>query len=160
MGVRIILAIAMWLGASSVTAQTNIDLGGISADPSQAVEISADSLSVDQDSGQATFEGNVVVGQGDLRLAAGSVRVFYDDASGDITRLQASGGVTFVTATEEAEAQSAVYDLAGGTLTLTGEVLLTQGASALAADSMTVNLETGAAQMEGRVRTTFQQDGN
>lgn len=157
---RIILAVATWLMAAPVLAQTNIDLGGISADPSQAVEISADALTVDQDSGQATFQGNVIVGQGDLRLAAGSVRVFYDDTSGDITRLEASGGVTFVTATEEAESQSAIYDLAGGTLTLTGEVLLTQGASALAAESMVVNLETGAARMEGRVRTVFQQDGN
>lgn len=140
-------------------AQTNISLGGISADPSAPVEITADTLAVDQDSGQATFDGNVVIGQGELRIAAGSVQVVYDSATGDISRLLATGGVTFVTATEAAEATSADYDLVGGTLTLTGDVLLTQGASALSADSMVVNLSTGAALMEGRVSTTFQQDG-
>ena len=75
-------------------------------------------------------------------------------------QLRATGGVTFVTATEAAEAQSADYNLTNGTLVLRGEVLLTQGASALSADEMLVNLSSGTAQMTGRVRTVFQQDGN
>jgi lipopolysaccharide export system protein LptA len=83
--------------------------------------------------------------------------VIYDEATGDITKLNASGGVTFMTATEAAEAQTAVYDLTSGTIVLTGDVLLTQGASALSANQMTVNVNTGTAQMSGRVRTVFQQ---
>ena len=146
--------------ATPVFAQTNINLGGLSADPNAPVEVSADSLTVDQDSGTAVFSGNVLIGQGDLRLSAGQVRVVYDGATGDIARLIASGGATFVTATEAAEAQEADYDLVSGTLTLRGDVLLTQGASALSADEMTVNLNDGTAQMTGRVRTTFQQGGN
>jgi len=153
------LAFALCL-AGAAQAQTNINLGGISVDRSAPVEVAADSLTVDQDSGTATFSGNVVVGQGDLRLSAGAVNVVYSAESGDITRLMASGGVTFVTATEAAEAQQATYDLSAGTLTLIGEVLLTQGASALTAERMTVNLNDGSAQMSGRVRTVFQQGGN
>jgi len=140
--------------------QTDIALGGISADPTAPVEVTADSLTVDQDSRSAVFTGNVVIGQGDLRIAAGEVRVIYDEATGDIGQLLASGGVTFVTATEAAEAQNADYNLTTGLLTLTGDVLLTQGGSALSADSMTVNLADGTARMEGRVRTVFQQGGN
>jgi lipopolysaccharide export system protein LptA len=45
-------------------------------------------------------------------------------------------------------------------LTLNGNVLLTQGQSALSADSMVLDLNAGTAQMNGRVRTVFQQDGN
>ena len=145
--------------AAPAFAQTNISLGGISADPTAPVEVTADSLTVDQATGTAVFAGNVVIGQGELRIAAGEVRVVYDDASGDIAQLSASGGVTFVTATEAAEAQSAEYDLQAGTLVMTGNVLLTQGASALSADSMTVDLKTGAASMQGRVKTTFVQNG-
>lgn len=141
-------------------AQTNINLGGVSADPNAPVEVSADSLSVDQDSGTAVFAGNVVVGQGDLRLNAGEVQVIYSADTGDIAQLKASGGVTFVTATEAAEARTADYNLTAGTLILRGDVLLTQGASALSAEEMRVNLTTGTAQMTGRVRTVFQQDGN
>ena len=148
--------VAMLLAAPAF-AQTNINLGGIRADSSAPVEVAADSLTVDQDTGTAVFSGNVVIGQGDLRLSAGSVRVIYDEATGDITKLNASGGVTFVTATEAAEAQTAVYDLTSGTIVLTGDVLLTQGASALYANQMTVNVNTGTAQMSGRVRTVFQQ---
>ncbi len=146
--------------ATPALAQTNINLGGISADPTAPVEVSADSLSVDQDSGTAVFDGNVLIGQGDLRLSAGRVEVIYSDATGDIARLKAAGGVTFVTATEAAEAQAADYDLTAGTLVLSGEVLLTQGASALSADEMRINLTTGNAQMTGRVTTVFQQGGN
>ena len=157
---RLIALLALLVLPLGAFAQTDIALGGINADPSAPVEITADALSVDQDSGQATFEGNVVIGQGEMRVAAGSVQVIYNRETGDIARLLATGGVTFVTATEAAEAASANYDLAGGTLTLSGDVLLTQGASALSADSMVVNLNTGAARMEGRVRTVFQQGNN
>ena len=74
MNKTITLILALLLGTAA-NAQTNIDLGGISADPKASVEVSADNLSVDQDSGTAVFSGNVVIGQGDLRLSAGSVRV-------------------------------------------------------------------------------------
>jgi lipopolysaccharide export system protein LptA len=141
-------------------AQTNINLGAVNADPNAPVEITADNLTIDQASGSAVFEGNVVLGQGGLRLSAGRVQVIYNDASGDISRLSATGGVTFVTDTEAAEATSAEYNLDAGTLVLSGDVLLTQGASAISADTMRINLSTGAAQMEGRVRTIFNQGGN
>lgn len=139
---------------------TDITLGAINADPSAPVEIRADSLSVDQGTGRALFEGGVVIGQGDLRIAAGRVEVVYDGASGDISRLDASGGVTFATATEAAEAQQATYDLTGGQLVLSGDVLLTQGASAISADRMEIELSSGRARLSGNVRTIFQQGGN
>ena len=158
--IRIFYLLAALIFATPLAAQTNINLGGISADPSAPVEVAADNLTVDQDTGTATFTGNVLIGQGDLRLSAGSVEVVYGSGTGNIARLKASGGVTFVTATEAAEAQNADYDITGGTLTLSGNVLLTQGASAISAERMTVNLETGNAQLSGRVRTVFQQGGN
>ena len=157
---KTVIALLMALAsASPAFAQTNINLGGISTDPSAAVEISADNLSVDQDTGTAVFSGNVVIGQGALRLSAGSVRVVYAEETGDIAQLMASGGVTFATDTQAAEAASADYNLTTGQLILSGNVLLSQGASALSADKMTVDLTSGTAQMSGRVRTVFQQDG-
>ncbi len=157
---RILLTLTVTLFAVTGAAQTNITVGGLNADPNDPVEVSADALSVDQETGRAVFEGNVVIGQGALRIAAARVLVVYNDASGDISRLEASGGVTFVTETEAAEAQSAVYNLDNGQLVLTGSVLLTQGNTAIAADQMDVNLDSGQAQMVGNVKTVFQQDGN
>ena len=146
--------------ASPAFSQTDINLGAINADPTAPLEITSDSLSIDQDTGTAVFLGSVLIGQGDLRLNADRVQVFYNDASGDISRLSASGGVTFVTATEAAEASRAEYDLDAGTLVLSGDVLLTQGNSAISANTMRVNLTNGSAQMEGRVRTILNQGGN
>lgn len=105
------------------------------------------------------FSGNAVLGQGDMRLAAQSITVIY--AQGDnarIRRLEASGNVTLVTAAEEAEADSAVYDIDGGTVRMTGSVLLTQGPNTLSGDRLTVNLRSGQGALEGRVRTIIQTD--
>ncbi|HEV8035956.1 LptA/OstA family protein [Yoonia sp.] len=141
-------------------AQTNINLGGMEVDTSAAVEVTADSLSIDQASGTAVFAGNVMIIQGDLRLTAGRVEVVYGADTSEIARLLASEGVTFVTADEAAEAQQADYDIASGLLVMTGNVLLTQGSSAISAGQMTINVTDGTATMEGRVRTVLQQGGN
>ena len=146
--------------AGIANAQTNVDLGGIEVDTSAAIEVTADSLSVDQDSGRAVFDGNVIIVQGDLRLTAGQVEVIYGTDTSQIARLVASQGVTFVTADEAAEAQSADYDIDTGLLVLTGDVLLTQGPSAISAGQMTINVTDGTASMEGRVRTILQQGDN
>ncbi len=141
-------------------AQTNINLGGMEVDTTAAVELTADSLSIDQASGTAIFDGNVMIVQGDLRLTAGRVEVIYGADTSEISRLLASEGVTFVTADEAAEAQQADYDIASGLLVMTGDVLLTQGPSAISAGQMTINVTDGTATMEGRVRTVLQQGGN
>ena len=68
--------------------------------------------------------------------------------------------MTFTTATEAAEAQNADYNIETGLLTLSGDVLLTQGASAISAETMTINVADGTAEMQGRVRTVLQQGDN
>jgi lipopolysaccharide export system protein LptA len=139
----------------------NIAFGGLEHDPAQAVEVSADQLSVDQAAGTAIFAGNVVIAQGKLRLAAARVEVVYSGANdGGISRLLASGGVTFVAGSEAAEAREATYDLAGGTLIMSGNVVLTQGSSALSGDNLTIDLEDGTGVMDGRVRSVFRPSGN
>jgi lipopolysaccharide export system protein LptA len=146
------------LAAPAPTLAQDVSLGGpFVSDPDAPLEVTSETLSVDQATGAAVFEGTVVVSQGDLRLQAGRVEVLYDEAQSEIARLMASGGVTLVTAAEAAEAQTADYDLAAGTLTLEGEVLLTQGPSAISADRMVVDLDAGTARMDGNVRTILQQ---
>lgn len=131
-----------------------ISLGGAFAtDPEAPVEVTSETLTVDQATGAAVFTGNVVVLQGELRLGAAEVEVRYDEATEEVARLLASGGVTLATPSEAAEAQAADYDLGARRLTLTGEVLLTQGSTAIAGDRLEVDLETGTARMEGNVRT-------
>lgn len=145
--------------ASGFGQTANISLGTPTFDAGQPVEVSADSLSVDQGTGQATFDGNVLVVQGDVRMSAGRIVVVYGkDANGNasgIDRLEADGGVTFVTATDAAEAREAVYSVGDGVVTLSGEVLLTQGRNAISGETLVIDLTSGTGRMEGRVRTVF-----
>lgn len=130
---------------------------GLQASASAPVEVTADSLSVNQTDGTAVFTGNVLVVQGGLRLQASSVTVDYAQADrSQIARLNASGGVTMVSPAEAAEAKQAVYDVAAGTVVMTGDVLLTQGANVMSGQRLRVDLRSGTGQMDGRVRTILQ----
>lgn len=156
--------LALCLPAMGWAQGAGIALGGMSLDPGQPVEVTADRLEVDQSTGSGAFIGNVIVAQGDLRLSAGRVEIEYARGEGatasGIARLHASEGVTLVTATEAAEGREAIYDIAAGTIVLSGDVLLTQGANALSGDRLTVNLKDGTGVMEGRVRTIIQTGNN
>ena len=152
-----LLALGMALPA---TAQT-VAFGGIQADTSAPVEVTSDTLRVNQETGEAVFTGNVVIGQGEMRLSADSVTVIYaQGGQSRIRSLDAQGNVTLVSGTDAAEAQAATYDVETGNVTLTGDVVLTQGQNVLTGDTMQVNLESGTAQVQGRVRSVLQPGGN
>ncbi|MDE9450210.1 LptA/OstA family protein [Aliiroseovarius sp. Z3] len=140
-------------------AQAQVAFGGLKHDSTLPVEISADQLQVDQSDGSATFSGNVQIGQGEMRLSAGKVRVEYvtgTDTTGEISRLLASDGVTLVNGAEAAEAREAVYTISSGVIVMTGDVILTQGQNALSSEKLTVNLQAGTGTMDGRVKSIIQ----
>ncbi|MGI9389499.1 MAG: LptA/OstA family protein [Boseongicola sp.] len=141
-----------------------INLGSGAFDSGQPVEVSADALSVDQSTGQAVFDGNVLVVQGEVRLSAERVEIEYatgeEGGPNGIEQLKASGGVTFVTSTDAAEAREAVYSIASSSVILSGGVLLTQGATAISGDRLVVDLNNGSGRMEGRVRTVINAGDN
>ncbi|MCB6178070.1 lipopolysaccharide transport periplasmic protein LptA [Rhodobacter sp. Har01] len=140
--------------------EAKVAFGGLTQDTSLPVEVEADTLSVNNADGTAVFSGNVLVGQGDMRLAAAKVTVEYGADGQSIQRLHATGGVTFANLTDAAEAREALYTIDSGVIVMTGDVLLTQGASALAGQKLTIQLKDGTGVMEGRVSTTFVPGGN
>lgn len=144
---------ACWLASTAPAQGTNLAFGGLRADPSQPVEVTADALDVDQTDGTAVFTGNVVVGQGEMRLSAREVLVVYKSDRSGIDRLIASGDVLLVNGPDAAEAQKADYTIDSGEIVMTGDVLLTQGPNALSGENLIVDLATGTARMTGRVKT-------
>ncbi|MBQ0803285.1 MULTISPECIES: lipopolysaccharide transport periplasmic protein LptA [unclassified Sulfitobacter] len=147
--------------AMSVAAQgANVAFGTIRQDTGLPVEVTADNLSVDQATGTAIFTGNVLIGQGEMRLSASRVLVVYRANGDGIARLEATGGVTLVSGPDAAESERADYDIDKGTIVMSGNVLLAQGRNALSSDTMSVKLSDGTAQMSGRVRTVLQPGGN
>ena len=146
------LAVAA-LAPAPAAAQTAVPFGDLAQDTGAPVELSADRLTVEEGGTRAVMEGSVVVGQGELRLAADRVEVDY--LEGRIARLLATGSVVLTQGEDAAEAAEADYDIDRGTVILTGDVLVTQGPTAVAAERATVDLTTGSAVMEGRVRTVL-----
>ncbi|TVP71271.1 MAG: lipopolysaccharide transport periplasmic protein LptA [Rhodobacteraceae bacterium] len=152
-GVLVTQAIA----APSWAQGTGLSFAGLDAVRGLPVEMRAEQLRVDTSTGETVFSGSAVLGQGDMRIAAPEIRIIYAPGDGNrIQRLEASGGVTLVTATEAAEAQSAVYEVIAGTVAMRGSVILTQGANVLSGDRLNVNIRTGQGQMDGNVRTIIQ----
>ncbi|WP_430465448.1 lipopolysaccharide transport periplasmic protein LptA [Tabrizicola sp.] len=155
------LALPVALVAAAAVAQgTNVAFGGLKADTRLPVEVTSENLTVDQTDGSATFAGDVLVKQGEMRIEADSVRVEYDTTGKAIARLHASGGVLVVNATDAAQAESAVYTIASGEVVMTGNVLLTQGQATIRGAALVINLQTGTGRIEGGVTTTFTPGGN
>lgn len=152
-----VIALLFLAKATILFAQgTQVAFGAIQQDTSLPVEVTSEELAVNQADGTAIFTGNVIVGQGEMRLTAPRVLVVYREDTKGIDRMEATGGVTLVSGPDAAEAERADYSIDEGTIVMTGNVLLTQFGSALSSDSMTVQLDLGTAQMSGRVRTILQ----
>jgi lipopolysaccharide export system protein LptA len=145
--------------APALAQGTTIGFEGLRQDPTTPIEITSDELSVNQTERRAEFSGNVLVVQGGMRLAAEAVAVEYGADGQGIARLSARGGVTFVTARDAAEADTADYTVETAALILAGNVLLTQGPATISGDRLIADLRAGTGRMEGRVRTVFRPEG-
>lgn len=154
------ISLALVLPTALFAQGFQVAFGSLQEESDLPVEVNADTLSVDQDNGSAVFSGNVRISQGSMRISAPEVQVFYNDSSSGIAKLVASGGVLLVDGPDAAEAQSAIYSIEDGTVTMTGDVLVTQGINTLQSEKMTVDLDTNTARMEGRVKTIVRTGDN
>lgn len=156
-----LLCLGLALAPFSSTAQgSNVAFAGLKTDISQPVQVDADQLSVNQKDGTATFSGNVVVVQGDMRLQAGSVTIRYTADQKAIESLHAEGGVILAAGTDAATAETADYMPDTGDLILSGQVVLTQGQAAISGEKLTLSLKSGLGTMSGRVTTIFTPGNN
>lgn len=134
----------------------------IRADASrQPVQYGADSGEYTPDG--FSLRGRAEVTQGGNRLRAGAIRGFT--ANGDLTRIEATGDVYFVTPDQSMKGDRAVYTLSDGNVVVTGDVILTQGKSVLTGSRLVYNVRTETARIEGggangRVQGVFYPQGN
>lgn len=155
------LAILTFTNIGTAFAQgAQVPFAGLAIGANSTVEIAADSLAIDQESGTAVFSGDVIAGIENMRLSADRVEVVYqagtDGGTGAVTGLIAKGNVVFTNGVEAAEGDVAELDLEAGIIIMTGNVILTQGQNALSGQILRIDLNTGSAVIEGRVQTIFQ----
>jgi len=159
-------------------------LQGFSQNRDEPVHIEAATLEVRDKDQMATFSGDVRVKQGDTGMRCKTLVVFYDQnaetrgggknmpaaAPGPggeqkIKRLEARGGVVVTQKEQTATGEMGIFDMATNTVTLTGNVIMTQGKNVLRGDKLVVDLTSGVSRVEsgkngrGRVQGLFQPGG-
>ena len=143
-------------------------------DKDQPVQIEAASLEVRDKSKMATFSGDVQVVQGDTTMKCQKLVVFYGQEVGiaqagapapdakpaptaappgpkgaqNIRRIEARGGVTVITKDQNASGDLGVYDLIAKTITLTGNVVVSQGQNVIHGERVVVDTVSGNARVE------------
>ena len=117
------------------------------------IDFSARAIELQDRANRGVLSGDVSVRQGDLSLNAQRVTVAYTgqvlDGSPQVSRLDASGGVTVRRPDQTARSSYAVYDLNRRIITMLGAVTLNQGPNTVNGGRLTINLDTGRAVIDG-----------
>ncbi|MDR6788733.1 lipopolysaccharide export system protein LptA [Sphingomonas sp. BE138] len=132
--------------AAPVGAQTRHDTAA-------PIEFGADHIELQDRANRAVLSGNVKVRQAEMTLTAQRMTVAYTgqviDGNPQVSRLDASGGVTVVRPDQTARSQFGVYDLNRRVITMLGSVRLTQANNTINGGRLTINLDTGRAVIDG-----------
>lgn len=141
--------LSLGIGAGAVWGQ-----GAAGYDTSLPIEISADSLELQQEQQLAVFTGNVDVVQGELNLRADRLVVHYRanaKESNAIRLIEAFGNVFLSSPTEMAQGENGVYNLDTDKIELTGAVQLTRGENVIRGDRLDMDLVTGKSRVTGNI---------
>jgi lipopolysaccharide export system protein LptA len=166
----LIVALAAGAGAAQQPAPSS-GMASITANRGQPVQIESTTLEVRDKSRIATFMGNVKMTQGDTIVQAKTLIVYYEDNSApsptpaanakagpgiagpgggqqQIKRMEAKGNVIITQKEQTASGDSGLFDVKANTVTLIGNVVVTQGQNVLNGERMVVNLDTGVTRVE------------
>lgn len=140
----------------------------------EPIHITSSSLDVNQNDNTATFVGNVVVVQGDMRLTSDRLKITMSkdktkaapkpasepaaepiSGGGEISAIDATGKVHVVTKNDQAaDGQWAHYDATTKIVTMGDAVVLRQGQNVIKGAKLVINLETGKSQIYGTGNTS------
>lgn len=117
------------------------------------IDFGADHIELQDRANRAVLAGNVSVKQAEMTLNAARMTVAYTGqvvgGNPQVSRLDASGGVTVRRPDQTARASYAIYDLNRRIITMLGAVTLTQGANTINGGRLTINLDSGRAVIDG-----------
>lgn len=165
-----ISAICLVLSIAGTAAQTNTEsrFSGLKMSGDQPVQIESDRLEVRENEKLAIFSGNVSVVQGPTLLKAGKLTVHYAKGAGSATtgsaaieRLEVDDKVYVKSEDQVATGDRGTFDMKTEILVLTGkQVVLSQGPNVLTGCTLTVDMKSGQAKVDGcsgsRVKTLLQ----
>ncbi|MGF1463097.1 MAG: LptA/OstA family protein [Maricaulaceae bacterium] len=127
----------------------------ISLDDDQ-IAVDADDLELLDDKGVAFARGNVDAIQGAARLRCDTLEVRFEkyrdpeaDSLGDPIYAIATGNVFYITETETARGERAVYDLENDKVVFTGSVVVQTEDSVVTGERLEIDQRTGRNRMTG-----------
>ena len=117
------------------------------------IDFGADHIELQDKANRGVLSGNVSVRQAEMTLNSARMTVSYTGqvvgGSPQVSRIDASGGVTVRRPDQTAKSQYAIYDLNRRVITMLGAVTLTQGTNTVNGGRLTINLDTGRAVVDG-----------
>jgi lipopolysaccharide export system protein LptA len=141
---RALLALPLLLAVPAAAQRHNSDA---------PIDFAANAIELQDRANRAVLSGDVRVRQADLTLTAGRMTVAYTgqvlEGNPQVSRLDASGGVTVTRPDQTARGNYGVYDLNRRLITMIGAVTLRQGPNVVNGGRLTINLDTGRAVIDG-----------
>lgn len=175
--VRISVAFALLAGSAFVAGGVYAANGFTNHNPDDPIRFTADRLEVKREGRVAAFIGNVEAYQGDMKLSADVVKVYYQQPEededivsagvaglgGSVSRIDTSGNVKVESRGDVATGDWAVYDINRKIVTLGGDVELQRDDTTLQGSRLELDLENGRSTIQssdtmdgtGRVRGEF-----
>lgn len=122
-------------------------------DSDKPIEIQADRLEVLQKDKVALFQGKVEAKQGNVRLKADEMRVYYKEKKegeqNAVSKIDVVGNVFLATPKETIQGAKGIYDVDNSRITLTDNVIITRDKNVLKGSALTYDLKTGRSEMKG-----------
>jgi len=142
-------------------------LQGFSQNRDKPIKINSATLEVRDKDKVATFAGDVHLVQGDTTLRSKTLVVFYDDDAASkpaapsagatqagsqqnqqIKRVEAKGNVIVTQKEQIATGDNGLFDMRANTITLLGNVVISQGPNVVRGEKLTVDMTTGVSRVE------------
>jgi len=131
------------------------NFGGFSDNSNEPIKIEADTLEVQDDNRIAIFSGNVKAVQGKMTMRSKRLKVKYSgEQAAGATKEDKSGGTQITSITAEgkvliesgdnqtATSDWAFFDVIKQTVTISGNVVLSQGENVIEGDKLVIDLKT------------------
>ena len=168
----VVAALLLSFAAGARAQDFGAAFSGFDSGSDQPIQIEADRLEVRDAEKVAVYSGHVRVLQGATLLETPELRVYYRGeaqgaagtggavAGSQVSRIEAVSGVTVRSGDQVASGERAVFEMATDLVTLTGNVVLTQGQNVVRGERLVVNLKTKQGHVEGgRVQTLITPSG-
>jgi lipopolysaccharide export system protein LptA len=133
-------------------------LGGFATNPDQPIEIEADRLDVEDKTQTATFIGNVIATQGDMKLRSDRLKAVYArkagsnaaDGGSQIKEIVATGNVHVLSKDDQsADGDWARYVVSSRNIVMGDRVVLRQGENVIRGTKLFIDLNSGKSRIVG-----------